>query len=287
MKRGAALVVAAAFGALAFTAQAQTPTSMPKDASWSLRLPKDEKVVYRGLASFDAAGAGGMQMMYPAPNLLVGIAAVLTHAAVASEAQDRQKRQIQETADRVLQRYQPVLGAYQNRELMQAGLAKLSGGGTKKLIAADAKAEGEWLLVSAPEFAMTQDQRAIILDNTILIFAPRAGETPTSQTVVRVVSRPTESDDLFEFWTGNEGRGLKEESAALFAHSLEIALNGASAGSRESGAQRTHRYMIGGTERMERAELLNDQCNRLVLRTLRGGLLSIPARDAQPDCKPQ
>jgi hypothetical protein len=42
------------------------------------------------------------------------------------------------------------------------------------------------------------------------------------------------------------------------------------------------RYNEGGTERMERAQVVSEQCGQLVLRTLRGNLISVPVKSAVP-----
>ncbi len=34
--------------------------------------------------------------------------------------------------------------------------------------------------------------------------------------------------------------------------------------------------MEGGTERIERAQVLHEQCGRLMIKTLRGALMSVP-----------
>lgn len=280
-----ALVATAALAALACQ-QPAAAQPMPKDAAWSLRLPKDEKVAYRGVVSFEGINAGGLNgMLYPAPNLLIGLAAVLTHAVVADSAQENQRRQIQENADRILGPYQQVLADYRNRELMQRGLGKLPASPAAKLLEPDGKPEGEWVVHSLPVFAMAQDERAIILDNVIVVYAPGGAETPTYQNVVRVVSHPRDDEHPRAAWIANFGEALKEEGSTLFAYSLQIAL-GDAAGPKDSKPQRTYRYMEGGTERMERAELVHDQCSRLVVRNLRGWLLSVPARNPPRDCKP-
>ena len=55
-----------------------------------------------------------------------------------------------------------------------------------------------------------------------------------------------------------------------------------------SAPERTFRYVEGGKDRMERAQLVTPGCERVVVRTLRGWLLSIPVRAganaADPSC---
>jgi hypothetical protein len=260
------------------------PPRMAKDADWSLRLPKEEKVLYRGAISFQGGTAGAFAGPYPAPNVAGFLAAIVTHAVIADSAQARQRQQVQDQADRVLSYYQPVLKDYQYKELMQKGLEKVSASRGGKLIDSSEKPAAGWLIESAPVFIMTQDQRAIILDNAIAIYAPDAAENAAYKNVIRVVSQPQTQEDVFAFWSADGGAALKRESAALLAASLDLALAEATGtlGS-ESPTHKTFRYPEGSAERMERGQLVSEQCNRVVMRNLRGWLMSIPARQPAPD----
>lgn len=274
-----------AYGNDTESAQQATPARtasvrlMPKASSWTLRLPKDDNVMFQGVVSFDGAGAGHGQMLYPGFGGLVGfLAAIVTHGAIVDSAKEAQKTKLQEEADKVLGPYQSVLAAFSHKDLMQAGLEKISMSGTKTLVGFAEKPSADWRVESTPVFMMTQDQSAIILDNLITVYAPDA-PAAAYQNVIRVVSHPRDAADLSAFWTANQGKTLKDESVSLFAHSLDIALGEATNGpSKESNSQKTFRYPEGGTEKMERAQLISEHCNRTVVKTLRDSLMSIPAR---------
>lgn len=260
-------------------AQPSSSRSSAGDSSWSLRLPQENKVLFRGVVSFDEAGAGNTQIAYPAPNAVGFLAAVLTHGAVVESQKKKQKDQLQEAADKVLSPYETVLSPYTHKELMQRGLEKTSTGGRNKLIEFSEKPDSKWLVESAPVFLITQDQSAIILENSIAIYAPDTLSNIVYQNTIRVVSETKEGKDLAGFWTANQGERLKEESAGLFAQSLDIAMSEmANASNSNDSPQKTFRYLEGHTEKMERGQLISEQCNRVVIKTLRGGLISVPAR---------
>src|SRR5258708_14404641 len=74
----AVCIAASLFAAMAFIpsfgaddnvggAQPDAPRLIAGDSIWSLRLPKEDYVVYKGVVSFDGTGAGGTSMLYPAP----------------------------------------------------------------------------------------------------------------------------------------------------------------------------------------------------------------------------
>lgn len=256
---------------------------------WTLRLPKPEKVIYRGIASFDEAGSGAGGMLYPAPNAVGFLAAVLTHSLLVGSAKDQQKTKLQQEADKVLEPYQPVLGEYLQKDLMQRGLQLVAAGGNRRLVDADAAPAADWLIDSTPVFSLTRDQSTIVLENVIAVYAPSLPSAPAYQNVIRVVSKPRTESDLVAFWTANQGEKLKDESAGLLAQSLDIALGEVSAApGQQAVPQKTYRYQEGSAEKMERGQLVSERCGRTVIRTLRGWLMSIPSkRPAEESCGQQ
>ena len=99
---------------------------------------------------------------------------------------------------------------------------------------------------------------------------------------MRVVSAPLTAD-AETHWTNEEGKNLKETSAALWAHSVDIAIAALVTPVPERPA-RTVRYPEGGGERIERAEVLHETCARMLIRSLRGEVMSVPVRQVPADC---
>lgn len=237
---------------------------------WSLRIPAENTVAFRGQASFDSAGMGSAQIMYPAPNAAGLLAAMLTHGLLLDSAQKSQKEKIQATADQVLTPYRPVLEKFSNRELILGASARITP--SPSPLAANEPAAGIWV-ETAPLFAITPDQSAVVLDNTIVIHTP-AGDY---KNLIRVVSPPISRSPPSTAWNENGGKMLKEVSAQLLAISLNLALEDARRGAElSSQPYKTLRYREGGEEKIERAQLIEVQCNRLVLRNLRGQLMVVP-----------
>lgn len=257
-------------------ALATVPISIDKDSHWLLRLPKEDNVAYKGDVNFDRAGANNLQMMYPAPSAIGFLAAVFTHGAIVDQQKKSEKDKLQEEANKVLTPYASILKDYTNKELMQRTLDRLAGG-EKRLLESDAASATEWVVASVPIFTMTQDQSAIIVENAIAIYPPNA-TVAVYQNAVKVVSQAKDDKDLTGFWSANGGAKLKEESAALLAHSIEIALNEAATPLDADSPQKTFRYQEGNAEKIERAQLVSAFCQRAVIRTLRGWLMSVPIR---------
>jgi hypothetical protein len=246
---------------------------------WTLRLPKDEQVSYRGLARFDNAGGPGAQILYPAPGIAGLLVAIATHGAIVDAQKRAEKDRIQAAADSVLTPYRGVLDNYTHRDLMRMGLQKAGGTGEGRLVEFAAPRTDERIVESVPVFFMTADAKALVLDAAVVVYSPGGAQTPVYQNVIRVISEPQDSGDMAEFWNAKQGEQLREKSALLFARALEIVFKELQpAPAKEAAVHRTVRYMEGGNERMERGQVLGEQCDRVLIKNLRGWLMSVPAR---------
>ena len=261
---------------------ASPPLPDPASVEWAVSLPGD-RVASNGLADFDKAGHGPGGMAYPAPNVAGFVAAILAHAMVESATQRQQRTKLQTAADQVLAPYRGVIDGIGNQDLGSAALA-LRPFGERKHLATDAgPSASEWTVVSNPHFYFTQDQRAFVLDNAVSIIPP-GGTAAIYRNVVRVVSGPGDEADPVARWTADDGRELRQAWASLFAESIDIALNDLQPATPAGAASfETVRYREGGSGRIERAQPLYTTCGRLVLRTLRKTLMSVPlASPPQP-----
>lgn len=271
----------------AIAAPEPTAVAANAGAAWCLRLPKEEQVLYRGVVSFDSAGIGGGQMMYPAVNAASFVAAIVTHGFIVGGIKKGQKDRMQAAADEVLTPYKEILDSYRYADLMERGLEKSTFGSSRHLVANAEKSSGEIVVESLPVFSVTQDRRALIVDNVVLVQYPGSLSGEAYRNTIRVVSRPRSGEDTTAFWTQNQGLQLKAESEQLFAQSLDLALADAQSASmltKNTGSFKTVRYLEGETKKMERGQVISEECQRVVLRNLRGWIMSVPtAADVPPE----
>jgi len=248
--------------------------------SWTLKLPTDDKVVFSGALDFEGASVNSGFMMYPAPNAAAFLASVITHALIVGSQKDSQREKAQESADKVLDPYQPILSTISYQELARPWVDGMLPGSSRKLIGAvESPGRDEWLIETTPVFLMAQDQRTLSLDAVVSIRAPGVTESAGYQSHIRVISPAVESADLAEMWTAGQGKKLKEISAWLFSEFMNIAMSAAIDGTGQTSQSfRTIRYLEGTTEKMERAQLISEHCGRLIIKTLRGLLLSVPVK---------
>lgn len=250
------------------------------DSGWSARRPEKDSVDFRGAVNFDQAGGNTTQILYPAPGLIGLLAAVATHAVIVGATRGSERSKIQIEADNVLAPYRASLATLDHSSLFQRAMEKSADvAWSPTLTAGDAAGGSTWVVESQPVFLMTQDQRAVILENTVAVFAPGAAVSPAYQNVMRVVSRPMPDGDVVAGWNAEQGQRLREVSSELLALSLAMARRAAVGELPAPGtAQKTFRFTEGGRERFERAQLVSRGCDRLVLQNLRGWLMSVPAQ---------
>lgn len=248
--------------------------------SWTLKLPTDDRVVFSGALDFEGASVNSGSMMYPAPNPGVFLASVITHALIVGVQKNSQREKAQESADKVLDPYQSILSVVSYQELAHHWVDGMLPGSSRKLIsAAESPGRDEWLIETTPVFLMAQDQRTLSLDAVVSIRAPGAPASAGSQSHIRVIAPAEGSTDLAATWVADQGKKLKEVSAWLLSESLNIAMSAAIDGSGQTGQPvRTVRYLEGTTEKMERAQLISERDGRLLIKTLRGSLMSVPVK---------
>lgn len=247
---------------------------------WSLEVPMDTRVPFGGVANFDSSGSSAGTMLYPAPNAVGLLAAVLTHAAVEKSSRSSQKTKIQKEADKVLDPYQPVLHDFLTGTLLGRGASLATVGTGREAVLEERDDHQGWWVRVAPEYSMTQDQTTLVLDNVVEIYGPNERKRASYTNTIRVIATARQEQDIQSYWMREHGTPLIEESAELLAASLDIAIADAS---RAKGQQQyeTVRYMEGREERMERGQTLAEQCGRVLLRTLRGTLMSVPVKPGE------
>jgi hypothetical protein len=248
----------------------------PATEGWSLAWPAQQaKVRYHGVVSFDNAGTGAGAMVYVGVGGIVGaLAHLAVHAAVTEGAKNSQKTQMQEAADKVLTTYAGTIDAFAPADLLARTDSLLR---TSKLAPSDA-ASARWSLEVMPVYRMTQDRRALMVDAVLSVRASASADV-VARSAVRVVSAPLVAEDASAAWSQGDGETLRAESARLLSQAVTLALSDlAGQWDAAAPAQRTVRFPEGGEERIERAQVIRQQCGRTVLRTLRGDLMDVPMR---------
>jgi hypothetical protein len=270
------------------TVTTTTIPALPREPlpAWTLATLPDDPVPFHGLVNMDNAGLGSGNMLYPTAGLgviglLVGVA---THAALVGGSRSSQESKIQAAADKVLDPYRIPLAQFKLHDLQERALVATPSAAVAHLHVAKDTPPGDVFVEASPMFAMTPDAAALVLDATVVVRPGPASDKGVQQ-VLRVISSPRPEPDLQAAWNADGGAALKTTAAALMAQSLDIALLLSRHPADDKQAFKTLRYSFGDRERMERGQLLEETCDHLVIRTLRGALLVVPHKSgaALPD----
>lgn len=273
------------------TAYAQTPIEAGLEkpgSSFLLHLDAQETPVLRGLVNLDAAGLGSSGMAYPMIGGPLGlVVGVLTHAAVVEGSKAQQKNALQTAADKVAEPYQLVVGKWSLNDLMRQALPNLAK--RVRISMSDSQVseqQGLQKLIISPTFALTQDEKAIVLDYTFHITkSTTSPESVTSRAIIRVVSHPLVDEEPRKVWLSDDGERLRRELSGLLAEATEISVSITESVANASDVKhKTVRYQRGAEDVIERAQLISKTCDRLLLKNLRGEFVSVPTKPAPQGC---
>ncbi len=272
-----------------WTVQAQNAGAI----NLALRPAADAKLSWTGLAA-PVEGDPDSASTMPAFGVF-GIFISAARGVAADQEQQSAALKRQAQADEVLVPMRSAIDAIDADALWQATAEQLTRArSTTALIAASisstrlvaantATPPQAWVLSIAPRFMLTAKLDNLIVDAVIELQAPGQAEAQASKIAVRVISPPGRAKDA---WKAADGNALKAEAATLLAHAVEIALwqaqnvQPASQPTTAEPPQRTHRYPLAEELRAERGQLMREGCARLLIRTLRKALLSVPRAGA-------
>jgi len=259
------------------------PALVLADVGYALKLPVSDAVPYQGMVDKDAGAGQAGAMLYPAFGLIGALAAVATHGIIVEASKNSERSRLQASADKVLTPYSDAIAGFSQRAMMQQALDGLSGAGTRKVLAATEPAESGWVIETATRFSLNTDVTAMVLDAPVLVYAADQPTEPRYRNMVHVVSDPRPVVPAGEAAAEARNLRLKQDSIALMAHAMQALLADLASERRPgqpASSDRTVRYQEGSVLRSERGQVLSEHCGRVVLRNLRGWLMSVPQRQS-------
>ncbi len=266
----------------AFAASDSAPVTGDAVLSWQVLTEPLARLEVHG-APIDGGARTSASMLYPTGGLgILGLAmGVMVHAGLEGAKQSGERTAAQEAADRVTEPYRPQVAEWSQKDLW--GEALTIGVQGVRSIDKGTVDPARGLLEMRPTLVITQDQRALLLENQILVRRAGRHQDAPWPLKVTVVSAPQGADKTRESWLADRGALLKGQLAVLLRESLKVVLHQLAAPVADVAAvrQRTVRYMQGGEERVERAQVVVQGCGRYLLQTLRGDFLSVP--QGEPD----
>ncbi|MDB6060431.1 MAG: hypothetical protein JWM78_534 [Verrucomicrobiaceae bacterium] len=269
------------------TQYAHKPSTVSANSAFTLKLPSGLGVPYHGEINFDQGAQNSASFLYPAPNLVGFLAAIATHAAIVDSVNNGKKTDLQTNADKILVPYKSVVSGFSYDMLKEQSLIKISQNNQKIGTAIPSAEVDSWTLESVPVYIFSQDQKTLTLQNSVTVYFSNKSTAIVYQNLIKIISDPIFEKNPVEYWTQNEGEKLKNLSAELLAQSLKIATEEASKDPDiDVATYKTFHYYRGESEQIERGQLIANSCNRIVIRNLRGWIMSVPSHSSSSAALP-
>jgi hypothetical protein len=260
------------------SAQSAQTLLVPAEATLHLSLPQQPAVMFRGDVSLDKAGGGTGAMLYPAPGAVGFLAALITHGLLNEASRNHEKSALQQAADKVLEPYAPYITGISYQQLLTRAQAKNPALKLVALADSTSVSADQFVATVVPAYVMPQDQKALRLELAASITKGNSADAPRYQQVITAVSQPVNHAKPLEYWTHNDAEQLKGQAATLLTDALRVLrLEASGAISAKDNPQRTVRYLPGSVEKMERGQVLANECGQVLLRNLRDELMLVPA----------
>lgn len=253
------------------------------------RLPDTDTVVWRGMLPAEGGAVQSGQQIGPYPIGNAGlaglIAAIATHATLVQMQQTEEQKRAQKAADDALLPFQPALGEWKMTRLRES-VVLAARQSNISLISDDQNVNNVGLFIeTTPVFSMSLDHTVLILDTKIRV--GRVGnKLAEKEAMVRVISTPLDAEDPRAYWARDESQMIKRTATEMVKHVLQLAASSTIWSTPQESTVKTFRYAFGTIQRIERAEELQSDCARLILRNLRQSIMSVPRKtDPENNCK--
>ncbi|NHN38987.1 hypothetical protein G8764_16885 [Pseudomaricurvus alcaniphilus] len=219
-------------------------------------------------------GAGGM--LY-GPGA-AGFAAMLAAHAITQSAVDEAKAaEAQAQANLILDKYQSVLARYTDSYIAAVSLASLN------TIIPDGKFHSitehpenfGFIIEMSPVFYMAQDEKSLVLKNAITIYKDLPEDKIVYQNMIQAIA-VTESSTPSDYWLAQDGQELSRVVSGAIIRSIEAAMKDAGGHFKNTTKAQTIAYKLSDVTHYERGTVLIDDCDKRVVRTLRGWIYILP-----------
>jgi|GEM_PF-6742633 len=222
-------------------------------------------VPFRGQLGLEAEAKQQGGMAYPAAGVASMLAAVLTHAAIASSMDHYQKSAEQQKADEVLEEFQAAIDRVGYMDLLNHAMTVTELNLTPLPALASAQS---WVLTAYPAYVISQDKKTIILENMIVL-SEHGSTEPLYRKKISVIHNSLSAEG------GISPDRLAHIAYEAFAESLRIFHRYIDDTSEMSPAE-TFRYKQGDSVRYERGRMVFADESRVTIMSLRDELLSFP-----------
>ena len=255
--------------------------SKPSDEIFQLHFPNQDKVQFLGKIDTSQKAGDGAAVMYPGEAGVAGfVAAIAAHSIAASSVKNSRKKQMQESANRILQPFSQVIEQLAFEQLYPQSLTLP--GNTAPTVNlepySEHSADNKWIIESTPTFYVTLEKKDLILQNAIRIYESAKPDNSAYQNTIAVVFNDTGTHLSNDGVPIDNGNPFASTVKNLFKESLDLAISDFinQQSPPDSYQTTTVRYLEDGEKKVERGNVMISSCEKIVFKTLRKWIKSVP-----------
>ena len=193
--------------------------------------------------------------------------------------QNSVEKKVIDQANLVVEKYQNYIDTFSAETIFHSIVSNLDDQYSFQIVKYSSEENIEdmdgWVLHATPVFYLTQDERELVVKNLIYFHSTEDPEKIMGRNIIEVASKKLSEQEPYSKWVSDDL--MMSKAANLYALSLNLFIDDVlSRHKNESEVESTFRYFQGGEKLFERGQLVKQECGRVVVRTLRGWLLSLP-----------
>ncbi len=253
----------------------QKPAPVTSTTQFYVKADWQAPVAFTGYLDKTAAQSTGGPL-YAGDGGLVGLfAQIAVHAAISNSAQSKKAKAAQAKADEVLEQY-----LSQFEKISHLGLFKGSQQNrfnTMQYSETQPPGRDDVIIEILPAYQFSQNQKSFMLELYLSAHRPETPDDIIFEQSVKAFSKPISAEDPVAYWLQAESNPLEATVQDLYNESLTLLLEDLSKSLPETlKTQKTFKYMFNGQKRYERASLINESCNNVYARNLKGSIVVLP-----------
>ena len=243
-----------------------------------LLLIKDSQEIapFYGLLESNPGGASTPIMYSGAAGLAGLLAQVLTHAAIANQAQNDALSKEQQASNLVLKNYDEYIKANTKQSFFANALSSVNVPTVQLgLIQPSKILDGMLIVDSLPVFYLSQDEGSIVIKHHIKVYYSHSPDELLFENMAKVISKPIVVSENNNIWLVGDGKLFSDTTHQLYNISLEFLIKDFYKFLDASESNKTHKYYIGGKKFYVRGALVLDDCNGKAIRNLKGNIVVV------------
>ncbi|WP_025821354.1 hypothetical protein [Shewanella marina] len=244
-----------------------------------------EKVELIGVVKSSSKSGNSTDMLYVGATPLDFFAGIIAHGIVAESIKNSNKNKIQENANKNIEPYINLIQDIKNSDLTRKYLVNKPSKYTFIHYSENnINIHNDSLVLEiTPIFLMNENQNTLILRNLFTIFKKNQINKSLKkrkviyQNQIEVFSQETTSDSIYKYWTKNNGENIKTQLYNLFSLSVNILSKQINSKGKKYTSENIQ-YFNGTDYTFERSQIIEINCDRIIIKTLRGWIKSIPTQ---------